>query len=80
MTEEERCSACGATFVMRPHHRTGKLAPITTYEVENGNVFVSVDGTYGIIGKDQPYDGPRYVSHFADCPEVERFVRTKVQS
>lgn len=75
MSERIQTCRCGKTFVQRAHHRTGKPNPITTYEVPNGNVAVNDDGTYRIIGRGEDYVGPRYVSHFVDCPFAGSFHR-----
>lgn len=71
--QDVRTCACGKTFVMRRHERTGTPNPITTYEVDNGNVAINENGTYRIIGKAEEFDGPRHVSHFVDCPVADRF-------
>lgn len=73
MSLQTQVCRCGKSFVQRPHHKTGKLNPITSYEVPNGNVAILDDGTYRIIGKTEQFDGPRYLSHFADCPYSAQF-------
>lgn len=73
MSEQIQVCRCGAPFVMRSHHRTGRPNPITAYEVPNGNVVILPDGRYRIIGRDEHYEGPRYVSHFVDCPHAASF-------
>lgn len=75
--EDVRTCACGKTFVMRKHERTGTPNPISTYEVENGNVSINKDGTYRIIGKAEEYDGARFVSHFVDCELKDLFGRNR---
>lgn len=72
-TERVRTCGCGQTFVMRRHERTNRLAPITTYADDKGNVRVNPDGTYGVVGIGEAYAGPRYLNHFADCPIREAF-------
>ena len=76
MADRIQTCRCGKTFVQRPHHVTGKPNPITTYEVDGGNVAVNPDGSYRIIKKGEVYDGPRHISHFADCPESKGFRRS----
>lgn len=68
-----RTCGCGRTFAMRKHERTGKAAPITTYEAENGNIHVNPNGTYRVIGTKEEYSGTRYLNHFTDCPIREAF-------
>lgn len=68
-----RTCACGKTFVMRLNVRTKRYNPISTYEVLNGNIAINEDGTYRLIGKGEDYTGPRFVSHFSDCPLADRF-------
>lgn len=69
---ETTCS-CGARFVQRLHERTGNPAPITIYHDPRGNIRVNPDGTYGIIRKGDLHIGSRFLNHFAECPDREKY-------
>jgi hypothetical protein len=68
---------CGAAFVMRSHEITGKPNPITAEPVEWGNIEILASGSYRIISRSEPYDGPRHASHFAECPYAKSFKRSR---
>lgn len=71
--ENVPCKACGAPCVMVQHERTRKFGPIEATPRENGNVIIYGDGCYGIIKKGLVIWGPRYVSHYARCPQSRLF-------
>lgn len=67
---------CGVSFVFRRHESGKKSAPITTIASDDGNIAVNDDGRYRIIKNSEGYDGPRYLSHFVNCPQSQQFRRT----
>ena len=77
---EQHCKGCGRMIVMRPHYKTGNLAPITAYAPDGvwegkGNIVVLETGHYRLIKTGEEYDGTLYLNHFLDCPAAKRFKR-----
>lgn len=64
----KQCS-CGKSIEFLPHCMTGKKSPITVEAAPNGNIARLPNGTYRIIEAAEDYNGPRYLNHFADCPD-----------
>jgi hypothetical protein len=61
------CRSCGASITWHPTP-AGNLMPVDAEPVEGGNLVV-VNGvalTAGMLD-----EGPRYVSHFATCPDAD---------
>lgn len=75
----ERCQGCNALVVFLSHEVSGKIAPILATEptgefAGKGNIAVDIElGTYRIIKKDEEYAGPRYLNHYANCPNAHLF-------
>lgn len=63
---------CGTSFVFRRHESSTKSAPIETEPSERGNVEVLPNGRYRIA---KAGEGPRYLSHFVNCPFSKRFLQ-----
>lgn len=63
-----KCQSCGATITWAKTEN-GRAMPLDAAPVDNGNMQV-VDGVAIIVGDllSPGDDGPRYVSHFATCP------------
>ena len=72
------CRKCAARIVWAVTER-GKSMPVNRDPVENGNlVLEEQDGRPPIARKPDELldrDLPRYVSHFATCPNAEEFRR-----
>jgi hypothetical protein len=69
------CDACGAAIRSRQHITTGKRAPIDVEPVANGNIVLVGDTQYRVVTKTAPAQPGEltYVSHFATCPDAQRF-------
>lgn len=74
------CRSCGAEIVWA-YTPAGKRIPVDARPVDGGNVLLhrapGQDPTATVIGKAvQPAlfgdDSPRYVSHFATCPDADQ--------
>ena len=76
------CS-CGESCVMVPSASTGKLAPITLATYPDGNIAIDLlsvnggHGTYRIVStaEREANPVPRPMSHWATCPDADRFRR-----
>jgi hypothetical protein len=78
------CRSCGAR-IRWAVTTAGKRIPVDEQPVDSGNVLLheapgGQDPTATVVGKRvQPGlfgdDGPRYVSHFATCPNADRHRR-----
>ena len=83
--ERKSCEACGRAMIGAAHAKTGKIAPITVEPSPKGNVLVFRDAEgvvkYAIANQrviewTLEQGIPLRISHFADCPEADRFHRT----
>lgn len=63
-----RSKGCDRMVLFARHERTGKVAPLVRDDAGTLRVWPH-EGTYA-YGTARPTDpdGPRYSSHFADCP------------
>jgi hypothetical protein len=75
MADRIQTCSCGARIVFRFNAKSGKPSPILADPTPDGNVAINPDGRFRILGKGEVYDGPRYKSHFADCPSAPAFRR-----
>ena len=73
------CKSCGAPVVWTVTHN-GKAMPVDADPVENGNIVLRRDGETVVAeypGREHPSlfeaPRPRYVSHFATCPERDQW-------
>ena len=67
----EKCRSCRAWIFWAKNEKSGKPMPIDHTPVAGGNLVVS-DTTKGVFARhdDTPLiPGPKYVSHFATCPQ-----------
>lgn len=65
------CSSCGAPIIWL---RTfaGKSIPVDEVPVPDGNIVVLGDSdTCQTLKKGEETEKPRYVSHFATCPQAK---------
>lgn len=75
MTE---CRSCGAEIVWASTER-GKAIPINPAPDVDGNLAISGSGRHDadfsarVIAGDEKYSGPRYKSHFATCPDSDKW-------
>jgi hypothetical protein len=67
-----RCS-CGVFFVKRKNRTTGRWSPITLHAADRGNVRIYPNGEWDVIKADEEYTGRRYLNHFVDCPDAQKF-------
>lgn len=73
------CSTCHAR-ILWVKMASGKLNPVDAEPVASGNVVIDEDGQGVVLKKDlfdAPATGPRYVSHFATCPDAAKFRKRK---
>jgi hypothetical protein len=71
-----KCNSCGAE-IFWVVTEAGRRMPVDAKPVENGNIMVTDDGKASYSkGADLFQPGPRYVSHFATCPDGAHW-RTK---
>jgi hypothetical protein len=69
-----RCRSCGAEIVWAMHEFTRRRMPLDAEPIEAGNVALE-DGVARVLRPNSPYQGPRYVSHFATCPNAKEHRR-----
>lgn len=78
------CSSCRAEIVWAVNEKSGKREPIDAGPVSNGNIEIVASGeddegrSHVVIrhlkGDELPLFGdapPRYISHFATCPDAK---------
>lgn len=79
----DSCRSCSASIMFVVNKSTGKPNPLNREADENGNIYINFDkGEYTILTKN---DVPKakqlgwilYSSHFANCPDSEKFRRGK---
>ena len=74
-----QCRSCGAEIIWI-HSASGNLMPLDAVPVEDGNMCI-VDGKAHSISSDlfEPMlpQGPRYKSHFATCPQAQKWRKKK---
>jgi hypothetical protein len=63
------CRSCKAPIVWARHEFTRRAMPLDAEPVENGNVVLE-GNVARVVGPNVPVSGPRYVSHFATCPNA----------
>ena len=76
------CLSCGAAVVWTVTHK-GRRMPVDAEPVEDGNIRLRRDGDRVVAeypGKEHPGlfdedDRARHVSHFATCPQAQRWRR-----
>jgi hypothetical protein len=79
MKQNSTCRSCGAP-ILWAISLAGILSPIDPNPVAGGNVALDLDRDPPLATfdnaktREQKTDpGPRYVSHFATCPDAQRF-------
>lgn len=73
-----RCRSCGAPVLWRAHETTNRLAPIDAAPTERGNLVLLELDRYGYATAVALVEGvPRYVSHYATCPQREDWRRLR---
>jgi hypothetical protein len=73
MTNKGKCRSCGAAVYWLRNDSTGNLSPIEAEPAANGNLKVDLEaGTYRVIRKLEDSSDPRYINHFATCPNSAR--------
>ena len=78
----KHCGTCNAEIVWARMVASGKANPLDRKPVANGNVvLLRRDGDH-LVGEvrptdEPPSDVPRYVSHFATCPQRKQHRRPK---
>lgn len=66
------CRSCGAAVIWT-HTPKGSLMPLDADPDPAGLIFVSDDCVAYVASGPDLFGGPRYVSHFATCPDSERW-------
>jgi hypothetical protein len=66
------CRSCGARITW-VRTESGKAMPIDVAPRADGNVGVTGGGIAVYLKADEQWQGPRYVSHFASCPQSARW-------
>lgn len=76
MTETCRSHRCGAPIIWARSMATGKLMPVDAEPVADGNIVLTEDLLGEITAVIEPgATAPRHKSHFATCPDADRFRR-----
>lgn len=76
------CSSCGKTIVWAQTEQ-GKPVPITAEPFAHGNVVLQLPAdprdppVAHYLRKGETALQPRYVSHFADCPQADQHRKAK---
>jgi hypothetical protein len=66
-----KCRSCGADVCWVKSEKTGKSMILDAAPVDNGNITLALTGL-GVVG-DKTATGPRYISHFATCPQAKHW-------
>ena len=75
------CKRCGARVLFGRMQSSGKMAPFDASPSEKGNAVIVTPATENeppimrVLKKGEAANGPRYVSHFATCPNAKDFRR-----
>lgn len=82
------CSGCGTPMRWARNESTGKNIPLDPEPVPEGNLVMSHDPRPGgpfvvrMLRKGDPDPDPsmpRYVAHFATCPQADKFRKAPTQ-
>jgi len=66
-----RCRSCGEPILWVEMAATGRKMPLDVLPVPAGNVVLGPDGRARVLGKGEDAgETPRYVSHYATCPQA----------
>jgi hypothetical protein len=81
-TDVKTCGTCRAPIVWARMVNSGKANPLDSVPVPHGNVVLLRRDGQVLIGEarppnEPPSDVPRYVSHFATCPQRKQHRRPK---
>jgi hypothetical protein len=68
------CRSCKAEITWA-ETRQGRRIPLDVEERSDGNIVIEADGKAAYLTKGQAYTGPRFVSHFATCPQSKSWRR-----
>jgi hypothetical protein len=71
MTLPDPCRSCGAPIIWAITDR-GKRLPLDAMPNPAGNVRLT-GGNAIVLKKDDVYDGPRYMPHFATCKDADKW-------
>lgn len=76
-----KAETCRAPIIWAKNETTDKLSPIDSEPVENGNVVLTGQGFFTVLGKKEEREAaaragtPLRTNHFQTCPDRERFRR-----
>jgi len=70
------CRSCGAPILWARSTR-GRMVPLDREPVADGTIILGADDVAFVLGPaDEPIAGtPRYHSHFATCPDADKYRR-----
>ena len=69
------CKGCGE-MIFFAETRNGRRVPLDPDERRDGNIILEGDAPTAVyLHEGTAYIGPRYVSHYATCPDGARFRR-----
>lgn len=71
------CSTCGAPITWARTEKGDKSIPLDPAPAANGNLVLGDGGVRAHLPLFDPPDIPRYVSHFATCPDADQHRRTR---
>lgn len=81
MADVTQCRSCGVSVMWLRGASTGRLAPIESEPAADGNLHIDLEkGTYHLANVGCPKDAPRYVNHFARCPQAREWKRRQPQA
>lgn len=79
MSEKGNCRSCKAP-ILWCRTTLGNLMPVDAEPVADGNIVLK-DGTAHTLSKADLFepmvDGPRYRSHYATCPDAQKYRKKK---
>lgn len=70
-----KCRSCEAEIVWATSERTGKPMPLDATPTANGNMVMIAGKARGYTEEDAKLHRDRYTSHFATCPDADKFRR-----
>lgn len=78
--KQSECRSCKAPIFWATTSQMGRKVPVDVEPRSDGNIIIEGDpsddnGVAKYIEADNPYTGPRYVSHFATCPQAKTWKR-----
>lgn len=76
MTATSRCKTCGAA-IRWAKTNAGKPIPLDLEPVATGNLVLTSTGIALPLSWELPGGEPRYVSHFATCPDADAHRRSR---